>query len=77
MSVIINRTNAQEFWATIFWYEHVYFAKSADIALLVIYQFTVPRFQKNSYRIMRFLPQNPLSIQHQRNNLKTGPAIKF
>ena len=23
MSAIINRTNAQGFWATIFWYEHV------------------------------------------------------
>ena len=33
MSVIINRTNAQGFWATIFWYEHVYFEKSADILL--------------------------------------------
>ena len=71
MSVIINRTNAQGFWATIFWYEHVYFA------LLAIYQFRVLRIQKNSYRIMRFLPPNFLSIQHQWNNLKTGPGIQF
>ena len=33
MSVIINRTNAQGFWAITFWYEHVYFAKSANILL--------------------------------------------
>ena len=33
MLVIINRTKAQGFWATIFWYEHVYFAKSADTLL--------------------------------------------
>ena len=31
ISVIINRTVAQGFWATIFWYEHIYFSKSADI----------------------------------------------
>ena len=31
MSVVINRTNAQGFSATIFWYEQVYFAKSANI----------------------------------------------
>ena len=42
-----------------------------------IHQFRVSRIQKNSYRIMRLLPQNSISTQHQWNNLETGPAIQF
>ena len=45
MSVIINRTNyAQGFWATIFWYGHVYFAKSANI--LLYWQYISLEFQE-------------------------------
>ena len=43
MSMIINRTNAQGFWATIVWYEHVYFAKSANI--LLYWQYISLEFQ--------------------------------
>ena len=44
MSVIVNQTNAQGFRATIFWYEHVYFAKSANI--LLYWQYISLEFQE-------------------------------
>ena len=71
MSVIINRTNAQGFWATIFWYEHVYFAKSANI--LLYWQYISLEIQE----FKRIITENFLSIQHQWNNLKTSPAVQF
>ena len=45
MSVIINQRNAQGFWATIFWYEHVYFTKSAD-CILLYWQYISLQFQE-------------------------------
>ena len=44
MLVIINRTNAGGFWATSFWYEHVYFEKFADI--LLYWQYISLQFQE-------------------------------
>ena len=49
MPVIINRTNAQGFWATIVWYEHVYFEKSVDI--LLYWQYISLQFQELKIRV--------------------------